>query len=118
MPYKDIEARRAASRRHYERNREAMIARATQYTRETRARISDYLRELKTDHPCTDCQLTWPPYVMQFDHIGTAAKAFNVGDFWRGRYSLAAVQAEIAKCELVCANCHAIRTHTRKSEAM
>jgi hypothetical protein len=30
------------------------------------------------------------------------------------RHSAATVEAEIAKCELVCANCHAVRTFNRR----
>lgn len=49
---------------------------------------------------------------MQWDHKPGFEKLGDVsGDFWgRGREE---VLAEIAKCDLVCANCHAIRTFTR-----
>jgi hypothetical protein len=61
--------------------------------------------------PCTDCGGTFPPYVMQWDHRDSSQKEFTIGQTttlaWE-RYL-----AEIAKCDLVCANCHAIRTHER-----
>lgn len=63
--------------------------------------------------PCTDCDVQYPYYVMQFDHLGD--KEFNIGH--RGpTLGEARLMAEIAKCEVVCANCHAERTHHRLSE--
>ena len=48
---------------------------------------------------------------MQFDHIGTD-KISSVSRLVSGR-SRQAVLDEIEKCELVCANCHSIRTWHR-----
>lgn len=71
-----------------------------------------WLRSLKQDKPCADCGRLYLPQVMQWDHKPGFEKLGDVsGDFWgRGREE---VLAEIAKCDLVCANCHAIRTFTR-----
>lgn len=63
------------------------------------------------DKPCVDCKKKYPYYVMQFDHIGTD-KTGNVGKIARTS-GIAAVKAEIAKCEVVCANCHAERSWQR-----
>jgi hypothetical protein len=62
--------------------------------------------------PCTDCKRSYPTYVMQWDHIGTD-KVACISDM-AARASLERVMDEISKCELVCANCHAIRTYTRR----
>ncbi len=69
------------------------------------------IRQIKETNPCTDCGKYYPYYVMQFDHIGTAVKSFQISNF--GARSWATIEAEIAKCELVCANCHAIRSWER-----
>jgi hypothetical protein len=61
------------------------------------------------DRPCSDCGAKFPPYCMDWDHVGD--KKFNLG---RTQSNRKAVLEEIAKCELVCSNCHRIRTHTRK----
>lgn len=68
------------------------------------------IRDAKT-RPCTDCGAAHPYYVMQFDHVGDD-KAFNIGIIGptTGRRRLL---AEIAKCEVVCANCHAERSFRR-----
>lgn len=61
--------------------------------------------------PCTDCGAIYPPYIMQWDHLPEFEKSFTIGSNWQ--YSEARILDEIAKCELVCANCHAERTHNR-----
>ena len=63
---------------------------------------------------CVDCGVT-DPRVLEFDHVngdkvaGIAAliKTLNV--------SLSDVLVEIEKCDLVCKNCHAIRTIERET---
>lgn len=61
--------------------------------------------------PCADCKTEWPHYVMEFDHC-RGEKLFSIADgAWK---SLARLLAEIAKCDLVCSNCHKVRTHKRK----
>jgi hypothetical protein len=50
---------------------------------------------------------------MQWDHLPGTEKAANLGDLAR-RGNRARVLDEIAKCELVCANCHAMRTFSRR----
>jgi hypothetical protein len=63
--------------------------------------------------PCTDCKQRYPKYVMDFDHLVAGEKHGNVG--WMvGRYPLATIQAEIDRCEVVCSNCHRIRTYNRR----
>ncbi len=61
--------------------------------------------------PCADCGLTYPPAVMEFDHTGDN-KARNVMSM--AGYTKERILAEIAKCEVVCGNCHNLRTHGRR----
>jgi hypothetical protein len=49
---------------------------------------------------------------MQWDHLPGFEKLGDVSAAFWGRSRLE-VLAEIAKCELVCANCHTIRTFER-----
>lgn len=60
---------------------------------------------------CVDCGRSYPPYVMDFDH--REDKKFNIAS-WRS-HSLQEILQEIAKCDVVCANCHRERTHGAKS---
>jgi len=69
--------------------------------------------EYKTG-PCADCGTAYPPWVMEFDHRNPAEKKFAISNAYR--YTWARIVAEIAKCDLVCSNCHAERTHRRKTK--
>ncbi len=60
--------------------------------------------------PCMDCGGAFPPYVMDFDHRDPATKYRPVSQL-TGRNE-ATILAEIDKCDLVCANCHRIRTYS------
>ena len=68
-----------------------------------------YLDGLKSV-PCKDCGVAYPPYVMDFDHI-RGRKVRGIGKMLTSSWST--LQAEIAKCEIVCSNCHRERTHQR-----
>ncbi|OXR46664.1 hypothetical protein B7C42_01639 [Nocardia cerradoensis] len=67
------------------------------------------IREAKSK-PCADCGVSYPYYVMQFDHLGD--KKFNIGAIGPTA-SRKRLLAEIAKCDVVCANCHAERSYQR-----
>jgi 5-methylcytosine-specific restriction endonuclease McrA len=61
--------------------------------------------------PCTDCGLTFHPVAMDFDHV-RGQKLFSISDGWhRTREE---VLQELSKCDLVCANCHRLRTIQRQ----
>lgn len=67
------------------------------------------LHELK-NKPCMDCSGVFPPCVMQFDHRDPNTKVRSVATMIQSTWSWDKVLEEVAKCDLVCANCHAIRT--------
>ena len=77
-----------------------------------RRRIRSIIEEAK-DRPCCDCHVRYPVYVMQFDHV-RGIKQLNIGGATAQVKSLSALRDEIAKCEVVCANCHAARTFLRR----
>jgi len=115
MPFKDKVKQREAVRRHYVKNAAAIQLRTAQNNRLIRKRNKAYVDEVKGVNPCVDCGVSYPPYVMQFDHV-VDGKVSNIADMVRNGYSIKNIQAEIDKCELVCANCHAERTHGLKDE--
>jgi hypothetical protein len=73
---------------------------------------SNYINKIKSDSPCTDCKKFWPPYIMDFDHLPGSKKLNDVASM--KHYTIERIQQEIAKCELVCSNCHRERTFQRK----
>jgi hypothetical protein len=76
------------------------------------AKLLDELRCV----PCIDCGQVFPPYVMQFDHRDPATKSHLVTQM-TGRAGTARILAEVAKCDIVCANCHRDRTFRRRIAA-
>jgi hypothetical protein len=65
------------------------------------------------DKPCADCEVRYPVHVMDFDHV-RGAKVAAVSRMTS--LSIAAVRKEIAKCDVVCSNCHRERTHQRRTK--
>lgn len=87
-------------------------ARILDKNREYRQQAQTLINKAKAV-PCADCGIEYSPHVMQFDHLGNEEKLFNVSG-GKSRYSLEKIKEEIAKCDVVCANCHAERTHKRR----
>ncbi len=71
----------------------------------------DFINEMKSG-PCHDCGNSFPPECMDFDHRDDEHKFRGISDMLS--YSLERLMAEVAKCDLVCANCHRIRTKSRR----
>lgn len=62
--------------------------------------------------PCLDCGKSYPYYVMDFDHV-RGKKKFLLSVSASKSRSIESLKTEIAKCDVVCSNCHRIRTFTR-----
>ena len=63
--------------------------------------------------PCVDCKNSYPYYVMDFDHV-RGDKNFVLSVAANRRLRIETVEAEIRKCDVVCANCHRKRTFSRQ----
>jgi hypothetical protein len=71
---------------------------------ENRLHISSYLSE----HPCVDCGQT-DLRLLEFDHVN-GQKSRDISDLFTWGFNWPTIEAEIAKCEVRCANCHRIKT--------
>lgn len=107
MPYTDPLMQRAAQYRYYLKNKKRVATTSYLAQQEKRA----YLRALK-DTPCTDCGKRYPPYCMDLDHLDQSSKLFCPSNL--PKFSWKKLLAEVAKCEVVCAICHRIRTHEKQ----
>src|SRR5713101_8813640 len=100
----------AYGREYYRKNREAQKARLLRNTTARRVdnqhRMIEYLRA----HPCVDCGEA-DIVVLQFDHL--ADKERDVASMLSGSWTWSAIEKEIAKCEVRCANCHRLQTALR-----
>lgn len=93
-------------RSYYERHRADYLARSRRIREQLRALVHE-----QKNAPCADCGRSYPPYVMDFDHRDASQKSFTIGSARDVIASAASLLKEIAKCDLVCANCHRERTH-------
>src|SRR5690606_37881346 len=94
-------------KKHYKENKGDYRKRGKNAQKERKR----WLRGIKESTPCADCELYFPFYVMQFDHV-RGEKQFAVSHSYQ-YFGKQKIIEEMSKCELVCANCHAIRTHIR-----
>lgn len=96
------------SRQHYQNNKQKYADKRKVYQQ----RIAEFIQDLKGSTPCKDCMKQYPHYVMEFDHLPEFEKLNDVSKLTSA--GMTKVQAEIAKCEIVCANCHSVRTWNRR----
>lgn len=132
---KSSPAKLAAQRRYREANREKINARQRERSKDpstkekqrkaiqnwrknnpgylgpTRQALVDYVDSVK-QNPCMDCGGTFPTECMDLDHV-RGEKVDNVSTLLARTASMEEVIAEVDKCDLVCANCHRIRTRKR-----
>lgn len=96
------------TKQHYKNNKKYYKDKKLNYGKT----IQEAITKAKSK-PCMDCKIIYPPYVMDFDHRDGTKKEFNLSF---GRFTgLRRVTKEMAKCDIVCANCHRIRTHNRRA---
>ena len=102
---KELRARRARYRKRYDSDPEfrAKILRETAAQYEKR---KEFIKHYKETHPCLRCGLEdWR--CLDFHHRDRETKSFSIGHSGMSR-SLKRIQDEIAKCDVLCANCHRI----------
>ena len=100
------ECYREAMKDHYRDNKDQYIKK----NKEAKHRKTEFLIKLREETPCNDCGNKFPYYVMEFDHLKHKKEDVTtlVGSSWKK------LLTEIKKCDLVCANCHRVRTHRRR----
>lgn len=93
---------------HYQRNKQTYI---DKNTRRRRTNIL-YVRSIKSAKGCTDCGIKdWR--VLDFDHIPDCIKLADISSMKAMSWGRKKLDEELAKCEVVCANDHRIRTLDR-----
>jgi hypothetical protein len=102
-----LERRRRATAEEWAPGKSLRIA-AQRARWRANAAMLDELRDV----PCADCGRRFPPCVMQFDHRDPATKKYEVTRIITRARSV--ILAEVARCDIVCTNCHRDRTHRRR----
>lgn len=70
--------------------------------------VQQFIQDYKLQHGCKDCGYKEHHVALEFDHI-RGEKELNVCN----AKSIDQAKKEIKKCEVVCSNCHSIRTYNR-----
>ena len=101
-------------RDHYYKTREVRTAKKRATSKRVVERNALFVVEHLRKNPCVDCGES-DIVVLDLDHRDDEKKVANVCDMVRGRRSLAAIEKEIAKCDVRCANCHRRKTARTQS---
>jgi hypothetical protein len=108
---RDLDKKSAYNKRYYrehtEKHRQVMKGHFT--------RKKAIIQSFK-DTPCMDCGNKFPPECMDFDHRGDDTKINDVSSMTT--CSISKILEEIAKCDIVCSNCHRIRTEQRRKDCL
>lgn len=114
---------------YYEKCKECMKSRGVNYYYQNQVRQlklallrkeryaqerKDFINKYKSSRSCMDCSGKFPPVAMDFDHREGEVKSRTISRMVVGdSANFEKIMQEIAKCDLVCANCHRVRTHGR-----
>jgi hypothetical protein len=100
---------REVSRMYYSRDPASYKARAAVKNKIAAAQNRERLRELLRSAQCMDCGLR-DFAVLEFDHREPHDKRDDVSRLARQYLRWSTIEKEVAKCDVVCANCHRRRT--------
>lgn len=104
---------RQANRVHYSNNKERYFENNRKMYGKSTAIKEQYVLDLLLRSKCCDCGET-NFLVLEFDHV-RGSKKFGISAAIKSLYNLGTLKTEIDKCEIVCSNCHQIRTQTRSN---
>lgn len=76
-------------------------------------KIEEYINQRK-NKPCEVCLGQFHPWQMDFDHLDRVAKLSTVSELHQKRAAIQRIEEEMAKCRLLCANCHRIETERQR----
>ena len=97
----------------YVKNREKELARSRANRAARRAQVD----AIKIERGCADCGYNEHAVALDFDHV-RGDKVAHVGTLVTRGHTMQTILAEIEKCDVVCANCHRVRTERRHQESI
>ena len=100
-----------ANRKHYQNNKQVYLDRANARNARVNPENRRLLYAYLSEHPCVDCGYK-DVRCLEFDHV-TGDKSYDIARMLNNGISWLTIEAEIAKCEVRCANCHRIKTNER-----
>ena len=109
MPYQNPQ-KKIEYQREYQREHKKELLRKK---KEKIKRRKEFINKAKSE-PCADCGVEYSSWVMDFDHV-RGEKKYNLQRLSNSSASWKTIKDEIAKCDVVCSNCHRQRTHDRST---
>ena len=100
------------SRKYYNDNRQNHIYNISIRNERLRNRNRKLIVDYLSSKSCIDCG-NLDSRVLEFDHLPEFKKFKDVSYLIAGGYSEEIIRKEIDKCEVVCCNCHRVRTINR-----
>lgn len=99
-------------KKFYKANKKSELSRVRRGRKARTEKAIEYVNAIKAAGRCSDCRRKFPPVAMDFDHVyGKKTKEIAILVGWGTPVDK--IKKEIDKCELVCANCHRIRSFTK-----
>lgn len=83
------------------------------YRRARKDNLKKWFKNTFKNNPCVDCKQKFPSCCMDFDHKDGTIKINTLATLVGHGYSKESILEEVNKCDLICANCHRIRTEAR-----
>ncbi len=110
--YRDIEQELNITRgeiaHHLTAHIKRQVASKSNMSREKKRK---FLQDYKERIGCLDCGEMYPHYILEFDHLPEHDKIDTLSNLVSKSYDT--ILKELEKCEVVCSNCHNIRTYER-----
>jgi hypothetical protein len=107
-PKRNIGKIRKYRRDWYAKNSDHAKAKVT----DRRQELKQWFKELKSDMKCNRCPEN-NPACLDFHHTGKDRKDINIYNAVNRGWSKQRILKEIAKCEILCANCHRKEHHSK-----
>lgn len=113
MPNKDPEIRRRVWREWYHRNKSTHYQKLKKQSDIRDARLREWFKSRKSSLHCVRCGFDHIA-ALQFHHRDPSDKDLAVAEAVKRGWSISRIEKEIAKCDVLCANCHAIEHHAHR----
>ncbi len=87
----------------YQEHHEEHLRMKKEYNQNRRDARRQFVLDYLSTHPCVECGES-DPVVLEFDHLRDKDKA--IGEMISAAATFEDLESEMAKCQVLCANCH------------
>lgn len=93
------------NKEYWQKTKEIRIKQKTITKKNRRFLAYDFLRQYCLENPCEICKED-DYIVLEFDHLDRSTKRESISNLISKGLSLKVIKEELAKCRVLCANCH------------